>query len=124
MRAPKIVGSLAVFALAVAACSGGGTTSPVVTEAPLGSAPGPGAGAVSIVDFGFEPAELSVAIGSTVTWTNTGAATHTVKWSDGTPESVGLANAATYERTFDAPGSYPYVCGIHGSMTGTITVTE
>ena len=124
MRTSRIVASLAAVAFAIAACSGGGTASPVVTEAPGASAPGPGAGAVSIVDFGFEPAELDVTVGSTVTWTNTGAATHTVKWSDGTPESDGLASAATYERTFDKSGTYPYVCGIHGSMTGTITVTE
>ncbi len=81
-------------------------------------------GAVSIVDFGFEPADLTVAAGTTVTWTNTGAATHTVKWSDGTPESSGLTSGATYQRTFDTAGSFPYVCGIHGSMSGTITVTE
>ena len=104
---------------------GGGTASPAppAAAAPAG-APAPVRRRVSIVDFGFEPADLTVAAGTTVTWTNTGAATHTVKWSDGTPESAGLATGATYERTFDTAGSYPYVCGIHGSMAGTITVTE
>ena len=47
-----------------------------------------------------------------------------IKWSDGTPESEGLANGATYERTFDTVGSFGYVCGIHGSMVGSITVSE
>jgi plastocyanin len=112
-----------VVGLTFAACSGGGTTSPAATEAPSAS-PAGGAGAVTIVDFAFEPANVSVAVGSTVTWSSTGQSTHSVKWSDGEPESPRLASAATYARTFDAAGTYPYVCGIHGTMSGTITVTE
>ena len=124
----KTVGLGVLLAALVAACStGGGTPSPTEAPsaaAPSGAAPGGTTGTVSIVDFGFEPADLTVAAGTTVTWTNTGAATHTVTWSDGTPESSGLTSGATYQRTFDAAGSFPYVCGIHGSMSGTITVTE
>jgi plastocyanin len=77
---------------------------------------------VSIVDFAFDPADLTVAVGDTVTWTNTGSATHTVKWQDDEPESEQLQSGATYERTFDSAGSLPYICGIHSQMTGTITV--
>jgi plastocyanin len=123
MRTIRTLGLAAVVSLIVAAC-GAGTTSPAASQAASPAGPAAGPGAVSIIDFGFQPADLTVAAGSTVTWTNTGAATHTVKWSDGTPESSGLAAGATYDRTFDAAGSYPYVCGIHGSMSGTITVTE
>ena len=123
MRTIRTLGLAAVVSLIVAAC-GAGTTSPAASQAASPAGPAAGPGAVSIIDFGFQPADLTVAAGSTVTWTNTGAATHTVKWSDGTPELSGLAAGATYDRTFDAAGSYPYVCGIHGSMSGTITVTE
>ncbi len=123
MRTLTTIGLGVLLAIVVAACSGGGG-SPSPTEAASAAAPGGTTGAVSIVDFGFEPADLTVAAGTTVTWTNTGAATHTVKWSDGTPESTGLTSGATYQRTFDAAGTFPYVCGIHGSMSGTITVTE
>lgn len=123
MRIIRTLGLAAVISLVVAAC-GGGTASPAASGAASPAGPAAGPGAVSIIDFGFEPADLTVTAGTTVTWTNTGAATHTVKWSDGTLESSGLAPGATYERTFDAAGSYPYVCGIHGSMAGTITVTE
>jgi plastocyanin len=119
-----MVGSLAVLAIVLAACANGGEASQVAAESPGTSTPAPLAGVVSIVDFGFEPVDLTVATGATVTWTNTGEATHTVKWSDGTPESAGLTSSASYERTFETTGSYSYVCGIHGSMTGTITVTE
>lgn len=123
MRTLKTPGLGIVLGLVIAACASGGTGSPASTGV-SGTPVTAGASAVTIVDFGFEPSSLTVAAGSTVTWTNTGAATHTVKWADGTPESAGLASAATYQRTFEAPGAYPYVCGIHGSMTGTITVTE
>ena len=123
MRIPKTIGLGVLLAIVVAACSGSGV-SPSPTDAPSAGAPGGTTGAVSIVDFGFEPAELTVAVGTTVTWTNTGAATHTVKWSDGTPESTGLTSGSTYQRTFDAAGTFSYVCGIHGSMSGKITVTE
>ena len=123
MRTLKALGVSVLLVAIVAACSSG-SGSPSPTAAPSAAAPGGTTGAVTIVDFGFEPADLTVAAGTTVTWTNTGAATHTVKWSDGTPQSSGLTGGATYQRTFDSAGSFPYVCGIHGSMSGTITVTE
>lgn len=124
MRPLTTIGLGFLLAMAAAACSGGGAGSQSPTELPSAAAPDGASGAVSIVDFGFQPADLTVAAATTVTWTNTGAATHTVKWSDGTPESAGLTGGATYQRTFDAAGTFPYVCGIHGSMSGTITVTE
>jgi len=124
MITPRAVRLCIVLGLIIAACSGGGTTSPVPTDAPSAASPEGGAGAVTIVDFAFEPASVTVAAGSTVTWSNTGQSTHSVKWSDGEPESPRLANAATYARTFDTAGTYAYVCGIHGSMSGTVTVTE
>lgn len=124
MRTLKTIGLGVLLAITLAACSSGGGGSPSPTDAPSAGAPGGTTAAVSVVDFGFQPADLTVAAGTTVTWTNTGSATHTVKWSDGTPASTGLTSGATYQRTFDAAGTFPYVCGIHGSMSGTITVTE
>lgn len=127
MRMPMIA-LLATLTIILAGCASGGTGSPAATEAASGAAPSvdapAGDGGVTIIDFAFQPTDVRVAAGTTVTWTNTGDATHTVKWSDGTPESEGLPNGTTYERTFDAPGTFDYVCGIHGSMAGTITVTE
>jgi plastocyanin len=124
MITPRAVCLSIVLGLIIAACSGGGTSSPGTTGAPSAGSPEGGAGAVIIVDFAFQPANVTVAAGSTVTWSNTGQATHSVKWSDGEPESPRLAGGATYARTFDAAGAYTYVCGIHGTMSGTITVTE
>jgi len=79
--------------------------------------------AVSIVDFAFEPASVEVAAGSTVTWTNTGAAPHTVTADDGSFDSGQLAPGATFSQTFDSRGDFTYHCSIHPQMTGTVSVT-
>ena len=121
VRSTIAFGLTLMLALALAACSSGGASpTPSASTAP----PATGA-AVTIGDFAFQPADLTVKVGDTVAWTNTGNAPHTVKWDDGTPASDRLTEGgAPYERTFDAPGTFTYVCGIHGSMKGSITVTE
>jgi plastocyanin len=122
MRPFMLLVTLATAVL-VLGCAGA-TSSPTAAPATQTDAPSPAGGGsdVSIVDFAFDPADLTVAVGDTVTWTNTGSAPHTVKWQDEEPESQQLESGATYERTFDSAGSFPYVCGIHSQMTGTITV--
>ena len=79
---------------------------------------------VSIVDFAFDPAAVEIPVGATVTWTNTGAATHTATASDGTFDSGQLAPGASFSHTFTAAGTFPYICQIHPQMTGTVTVVE
>jgi plastocyanin len=78
---------------------------------------------VSIVDFGFSPATLTVEAGTTVTWTNTGVARHTVLANDGTFRSAGVRSGQTFTNTFATPGTFVYICDIHPGMTGTILVT-
>jgi plastocyanin len=82
----------------------------------------PSSAAVEIVDFAFEPAVAQVAVGGTVTWTNTGAAPHTVlaEWAD----SGILDPGATFEFTFDQEGKFDYQCGLHPAMTGSIEVVS
>ena len=77
---------------------------------------------VEIVDFGFEPTEVAVIAETTVRWTNQDDATHTVADRTADVESEDLRLGGTFERTFDEPGEFPYVCGIHNYMTGTVTV--
>jgi plastocyanin len=79
--------------------------------------------AVAIVDFAFDPATLEVPVGTTVTWTNQGAAPHTVTADDGTFDSGTLQPGGTFSMTFDTPGTFTYHCEIHPSMTATIVVT-
>ena len=124
MRSTRLFALAALAAIIVAACGSSAATSRptgAVTVAP--SQPSGGGAAIDIVDGGFEPADLQVAVGDTVTWTNTGSGTHTVTFDDG-EDSGSLAPAAEYDRTFGTAGAFPYVCSFHSSMQGTITVTE
>jgi len=83
-----------------------------------------GADAVQIADIGFSPSQMSISAGTTVTWTNTGAITHTVTGGDLAFDDSGpLAPGDTFTQTFDEPGIYAYRCGPHPGMVGAITVT-
>jgi plastocyanin len=78
---------------------------------------------VKIIDFGFEPANVTVEAGGSITWTNTGAVPHSI-FSDVTKSDI-IDAGGTYNWTVDKPaGTYDYQCGLHPSMTGTITVVE
>ncbi|WP_052172691.1 cupredoxin family copper-binding protein [Nocardia sp. BMG111209] len=87
------------------------------------SAPAPGGPAVTIDNFAFAPATLTVRVGSTVTWTNHDEEPHTVVSGDGTLHSPGMGTGATYSFTFTKAGTVDYVCSIHPFMHGTVVVT-
>jgi plastocyanin len=82
-----------------------------------------GAG-VDIADFAFDPAQLEIAAGTTVTWTNADGAPHTATSTDGDFDSGSLSSGSTFEHTFDEAGEYAYACEIHPTMEGTVVVTE
>ncbi len=95
---------------------------PTPPPAPAPPPPPPPAGEVSIFDNGFTPLTLTVDTGSTVTWTNTGAIPHTVTDAAGSFDSGFLLAGETYARTFDAAGTFNYLCTIHPEMTATVVV--
>jgi plastocyanin len=76
---------------------------------------------VSIQDFAFQPASVTVRVGDTVTWTNRDDVVHTVQWSGGS-ESPDLENGESYSRTFTSTGVFSYICGPHPFMTGSVRV--
>lgn len=78
---------------------------------------------VSIDNFAFAPATLTVTAGSTVTWTNHDEEPHTVAASDGSFHSPGMGTGATYSHVFPTAGKFDYVCSIHPMMHGTVVVT-
>lgn len=80
-------------------------------------------GNVTIVDFAFQPQQVSVPAGSTVSWENAGAAPHTVTSSTGAFDSGTIGSGAGFSETFSDPGLYPYHCTIHPNMTGMVQVT-
>jgi amicyanin len=78
---------------------------------------------VSIDNFSFAPATLTVKAGTTVTWTN----------KDDIPHGIGSANNAfkkgpaldtdeSFSFTFTTPGTYQYFCYLHPHMVGSIVV--
>jgi plastocyanin len=77
----------------------------------------------TIHSFTFSPNPLTVAPGSTVTWTNLDGVSHTITADDGSWGSGTLGQGATYSHIFTSPGSYTYHCAIHPFMKGTVMVT-
>ena len=76
---------------------------------------------VMIDNFTFEPAQLTVKVGTTVTWKNRDDIPHTVV-SAGKFRSKTLDTDDSYSFTFTAAGDYKYFCSLHPHMTGTIKV--
>jgi plastocyanin len=84
--------------------------------------------AVTIVDGAFRDKEISVPVGTTVVWTSSASASHTVTADDGSFSSGTLRPGESFRFTFTSPGSFPYYCGFHGGqngagMSGVVTVT-
>jgi len=80
--------------------------------------------AVSIDNFAFVPATLTVRVGTTVTWTNHDEEPHTIAASEGSFHSPGMDSQATYSHTFPTAGKFDYICSIHPYMHGTVVVTQ
>jgi plastocyanin len=79
-------------------------------------------GAVTINDGSFEPRQIEVPVGTTVTWTNRGRAPHTVT-SRGAWDSGRLNPGADWSMRFDTPGTFDYLCAIHpATMQGRVVV--
>lgn len=77
---------------------------------------------VKIDNFSFGPATLTVAVGTTVTWTNRDDIPHTVVSDDKVFKSKVLDTDEKFAFTFTKPGTYPYFCSVHPKMTGKVVV--
>jgi plastocyanin len=79
---------------------------------------------VTIVDYAFDPKDVTIKPGATVRWTNTGTDKdgHTVTADDGSFDSGVLKEGDTYTHTYDAEGTFSYICSVHPSMKGTVVV--
>lgn len=92
---------------------------------------------VQISSFRFQPAELTVAAGTTVTWTNDDAILHTVTTGtsvkkddfgnydiapDGRVNGTLSDKGQTFSFTFTTPGDYAYFCSRHNNMTARVVV--
>ena len=129
MRSLRVVLALTILALA-SACGGYSAPAPSPAPAPAPT-PTPGGSSSSVLipvsaeslgNRAFMPDELDIAPGSTVTWMNTDAVSHTstsdgASWTSGT-----LAPGRQFSFTFQAAGTFPYHCSIHPGMVGRIVV--
>ncbi len=131
-RTSIVTAAVAAASISIAGCGSGGGYSSGMNQSTGG---GGAANVVSIVDYAFSPQSLSVKVGTTVTWTNTGSVAHTSTSDTGMWNSGQLAGAtaggpygggsagASYSFAFQTAGTYTYHCANHTNMTGTITVT-
>ena len=87
-----------------------------------GSAAPDSADLITIANFAFSGV-TEVAVGTTVTVTNTDGSPHTWSADDGAFDSGAIGPGESFEFTFTEPGEFAYFCNFHPSMTGTITVT-
>ena len=77
---------------------------------------------VKIDNFSFTPASITVAAGTTVTWTNRDDIPHTVVSDDKVFKSKVLDTDEKFAYTFSKPGTYAYFCSVHPKMTGKVIV--
>jgi plastocyanin len=106
-----------LIALGLGACGGGGNT------ATAGAKPSSAPGTVTISNFAFQPATVTVKRGTRVTVTNRDSAAHTATADDGHSFDTGnLDTGASKTITLTRPGSYAYRCTIHPYMHGKLIV--
>ena len=77
--------------------------------------------AAEIKGFAY-PADLAVAAGGSVTWTNADSAPHTVTFDDDTCASGSIGPGASVTVRYDVAGTFAFHCAIHPRMTGTLVV--
>jgi plastocyanin len=95
----------------------GGTDAPLTADQP--SLP---TSAVTIDNFSFSPASITVPAGTTLTWTNHDDIPHTVVSDDQKFKSKALDTDDKFSFTFTEPGTYSYFCSIHPKMVAKVVV--
>ncbi len=108
-----------VSATTTTATSNVGTSTATSSPSPSASA---GSQTVVIQGLSFQPASLTIQKGASVTWRNDDSVSHQIVSNTNAFSSSVLNAGGSYTHVFDQAGSYPYHCGIHPFMTGTITV--
>lgn len=109
----------------------------VACAAPASTTAAPRSATIQISSFRFQPAELTVAAGTAVTWMNDDAILHTVTTGtsvkkddfgnydvtpDGRINGTLADKGQTFTFTFATPGEYAYFCSRHNNMTARVVV--
>jgi LPXTG-motif cell wall-anchored protein len=77
---------------------------------------------VTIRDFEFAPATVTINEGDTITWTNEGPTVHTATANDGSFDTGSLRKGESGSATFTSAGTIAYICTPHPNMEGTVVV--
>lgn len=116
----RLLGVAFALTLLAAAC-GGDEPAADTGGSPSESADGGGGADLTIVDFSFSPADLSVSEGQTITVTNIGETSHTFTTDDeAIDETIGAGETVDITLTGVASGGFH--CRFHSQMTGTVSV--
>jgi plastocyanin len=111
--------------IAVLRANGAGVNQPPVAQ----STPALGVTHVFIRNFAYQPANIQVIWGTTVTWTNQDSAVHSVVLphiitsETDIRESGPLSQGQSFNYTFLVRGTFQYSCIEHPYMIGIVTVT-
>ncbi|HWL90538.1 MAG TPA: cupredoxin domain-containing protein [Actinomycetota bacterium] len=119
----RLLGALFALTLLAAACGGEDDPTPPGGDggSPSESPSDEGGADLTIVDFSFSPADLSVTEGQTITVTNIGETSHTFTTEDeAIDETIGAGETLEVELTGVSSGGF--MCRFHPQMTGTLTV--
>jgi plastocyanin len=111
-----LVLAFAVPLVLVASGAGTAKSAPPANEPPTYT--------ISIKDFMFAPRNLTIPVGSKVTWTNKDEEPHKVAEVNNSFTSKPLDTDEGFTYQFTVPGKYEYFCTVHPRMTGTIIVEK
>jgi plastocyanin len=107
---------LVVGAAGCAGSEGGSSTTTTEARPPFEAT-------VTIEDLRFDPRQVEVAVGGSVTWVNDDVISHLiVSTTPNVIDSPLIGKAGSYTRSFSAPGTYRYYCNIHNSLKGEVVV--
>jgi plastocyanin len=119
---------MTVLAMVLVACSSSAapaeSSSKPAESKPAAAQSASGSAEVVMSGFKFQPAELTVKMGTKVTFTNNDSAGHDVVASDGSFNSGTLNKGQTFSMVFDKEGTFSYVCTFHPGMDGKIIVIK
>jgi plastocyanin len=78
-------------------------------------------GDINIASFAFLPARVGATVGKALTFLNSDDTPHQISVVNG-PKTAVFLRGQRATLTFDKPGEYSYICGLHPGMKGTIEV--
>jgi YVTN family beta-propeller protein len=99
-------------------------TQPAAGPTQPAAAPPSAQASVSIAQFAYVPATITISADQSITWTNNDPVAHTSTSDNPSWDSQALSPGASFSTTLTTPGTYPYHCGIHPFMHGTVVVTS